>query len=113
VDLKPKLDLLRDHGKSKRHLDKGPLLNMKVSKLPFRPVNVVPDEVKKLELKLTAMAVCHTSFNTMDHISEILKEEGKGSTMEKIKLHRTKENQAEIVDSKKMLTVLLRVPMYF
>jgi hypothetical protein len=42
-------------------------------------VNVVPNKVKKLELKLAAMAVCHTSINTMDHISEILnKEEGKG-----------------------------------
>jgi hypothetical protein len=47
--------------------------------------------VKKLELKLTAMAVCHFSFNTLDHVSDVLKEEGKGSTFKKIKLHRTKD----------------------
>jgi hypothetical protein len=52
VELKPKLDLLRDYGKSKRHLDKGPFLNMKVHALPFKPVNMVSSEIKKLELKL-------------------------------------------------------------
>ncbi len=92
MDLKPKLDLLRDHGKSKRHLEKGPLVNMKLRTLPFKPMNIVSDDVKKLELKLTAMAICHTSFNTMDNVSEILKEEGKGSTFEKVKLGRTKES---------------------
>jgi len=92
VDLKPKLDLLRDHGKSKRHMDKGPLQNMKVHTLPFKPLPAISSEVKKLELKLAAMAVCHTSFNAMDHIGEILKEQGKGSTFEKVKLHRTKES---------------------
>jgi hypothetical protein len=90
LDLKPKLGLLKDHGKSRRHLDKAPLVNMKVNKIPFQPVNVVPLEVKKLEIKLAALAVCHTSFNTVNHMSEILKEEGKGSALEKIKLHRTK-----------------------
>jgi hypothetical protein len=85
------LDLLRDHGKSKRHLDKAPLQNLKTKPLPFQPVNVVPLQVKKLELKLTAMAVCHFSFNTLDHVSDVLKEEGKGSTFKKIKLHRTKD----------------------
>jgi hypothetical protein len=53
---------------------------------------VTPVEVKKAELKLAAMAVCHTSFNAVDHIGEILCEEGKGSYLEKIKLHRTKES---------------------
>jgi len=48
--------------------------------------------VKKVELKLTAMAVCHTSFNAMDHIGEIVSNEGQGSYFEKIKLHRTKEH---------------------
>ncbi len=52
MELKPKLDLLRDYGKSKRHLDKGPFLNMKVHTLPFKPVNMISSEIKKLELKL-------------------------------------------------------------
>ncbi len=97
MNLKPKLDLLRDHGKCKRHLDKSPLINVKVHQLLFKPVAVTSSEIKKLELKLAAMAVCHTSFNTMDHISEILREEGKGSTFEKVKLHRTKEIEVKIV----------------
>jgi hypothetical protein len=88
VDIKP--NLLRDHGKCKRHLDIGPVQN--VRPLTFKPANHVSNEVKRLELKLAAMAVRHTSFNTMDHISKILKEEGKGSTFKKVKLHRTKES---------------------
>ena len=90
VELKPKLDLLRDHGRSKRHVDKSPHVNIKFHQLPFKPVKSVPEEVKRLELKFAAMSVCHTSFRTIDHISEIMKEEGKGSIFENVKLHRTK-----------------------
>ena len=71
-------------------MDKGPLQNMKVRALPFKSSPAIASEVKRLELKLAVMTVCHTSFNAIDHIGEILKEEGKGSTFEKIKLHRTK-----------------------
>jgi hypothetical protein len=56
----------------------------------FKPQKVTTSEVKKVELKLTAMAVCHTSFKALDHISEIICDEGKGSYLEKIRLHRTK-----------------------
>jgi hypothetical protein len=93
VDLKPKLDILKDHARGKGHTAKMPLSNVNVrSQLPFKPVNIIPVEVKKVELKLTAMAVCHTSFNAMDHICEIVSSEGKGSLFEKIKLRRTKEH---------------------
>jgi hypothetical protein len=89
TDMKARLDTLKDHAKGKRHLARVPYANVR-SKLPFKPVTVIPSELKKVELKLTAMAICHTSFNALDHISEILGEEGKGSYLEKIKLHRTK-----------------------
>jgi hypothetical protein len=91
--------MLREQGKSKRHLDKGPLQNLRVCPLPFKPVSVVSTEVKKLEIKLSIMSVCQTSFNSMDHVSEILSEKGKGSTFEKIKLHRTKEILVKILTS--------------
>jgi hypothetical protein len=54
-------------------------------------VNMVPNKVIKLELKLAALADCHTYFNTVDHISE---RRGEAlplqSTLEKTKLRRTK-----------------------
>jgi hypothetical protein len=59
-------------------------------KLPFEKVNKATDEVKKAELKLAAGFVCHTSFNSSDHMNELYKEIGKGSLLDNIRLHRTK-----------------------
>ncbi len=77
IEMRPKLDTLKDHEKGKGH--KIPLTNINIrSQLPFKPVIVTPVRVKKVELKLTAMAVCNTSFNAMDHIGEIVSNEGQG-----------------------------------
>jgi hypothetical protein len=50
TDMKAKLDVLRDHGNGKKHKARIPFANVK-SKIPFQPVKVIPDEVKKAELK--------------------------------------------------------------
>jgi hypothetical protein len=92
TDMKAKLDIVRDHANGKRHKARSPYSNEN-AQLPFKPLTVVSQEVKKVELKLTAMAVCHTSFNALNHIGEIVEEEGKGSNLQKIKLHRTKESK--------------------
>jgi hypothetical protein len=92
--VKAKLDVVKAHGNGQKHKCRLQFANENVkSKLPFKPVTVkvIPSEVKKVELKLTAMAVCHTSFNALNHISDLVCQEGKGSHLEKIKLHRTKE----------------------
>jgi hypothetical protein len=87
--MKAKLDILKEYAAGKRHHMRVPFTNDK-AKIPFKPVTVVKTEVKKIELKLALMAVCHTSFNGFIHFGEILSEEGKGSNLKKIKLHRTK-----------------------
>jgi hypothetical protein len=90
--LKAKLDVLKMHGSGQKHKHLLPYSNqMAMWKLPFKPVVVIPNEVKKVELKLTVMAVCHTSFNALNHISDLVCQEGEGSYLQKIKLHRTKE----------------------
>jgi hypothetical protein len=89
TDMKAKLDILKDHASGKKHKMRVPHSNER-AKIPFKPISVISTELKKAELKLAAMAVCHTSFNSLDHIGEIVSEEGRGSNLEKIRLHRTK-----------------------
>lgn len=47
-------------------------------------------ELKKTELQLAASICCHCSISSIDHLSEVVKKNSKGSIMEKLKLHRTK-----------------------
>lgn len=92
--MKAKLDIVRAHGLGLKHKNRSPFVNEKgKSHLPFKPVTVIPIELKKVELKLTMMAVCHTSFKAVNHISELVRKEGEGSYLQKIKLHRTKERR--------------------
>jgi hypothetical protein len=84
VDLKPKLNIFKDHAQRKGLKTKMPLSNVNARlQLPFRPVNIIPVEYKKVKLNLTAMAVCHTSFNAMDHICEIVSSEGRDPSLRK------------------------------
>ena len=57
-------------------------------------INLVPtkedERVKELELQLAVNITCHSSIMAVDHLSEIMVQHGKGSKLEKIKLHRTK-----------------------
>jgi hypothetical protein len=84
--MKAKLDIVRDYANRKRHKARPPYSNEN-AQLPLKPLTMISQEVKKVELKLTALAVCHTSFNALNHIGEIVGEEGKGSNLRKIKLH--------------------------
>ena len=45
---------------------------------------------KEIDIKLAIHTVCHSTVNTVDHLTELLKEIGKGSDLEKLKMHRTK-----------------------
>lgn len=53
-------------------------------------VSPVSDSVKRAELELAVTMCCHCSIQTIDHLGEIVKRNGKGSTLENIRLHRTK-----------------------
>ncbi|KAF0303512.1 hypothetical protein FJT64_024502 [Amphibalanus amphitrite] len=48
------------------------------------------EEVKRAELEIAAAMCCHCSVSSVDHISDLMKKHGKGSTLGKINLHRTK-----------------------
>jgi hypothetical protein len=48
------------------------------------------DKVKAMELQIAVSVTCHFAVRTVDHLSEIMIPHGHGSTMEHIKLHRSK-----------------------
>lgn len=56
-------------------------------KLKLSPVS---DDVKRAELELALTMCCHCSIQTIDHLGEVIKKNGKGSTLGNIRLHRTK-----------------------
>ena len=47
-------------------------------------------DTKVAECEIAVSMVCHASFQAIDHLSEVMVKHGKGSTLENIKLHRTK-----------------------
>ena len=46
------------------------------------------EQVKEMELQLAVGITCHSSIMAVDYLEEIMAQHGKGSKMEKIKLHR-------------------------
>ncbi|XP_047736335.1 SCAN domain-containing protein 3-like [Hyalella azteca] len=48
------------------------------------------DKAKKIELELSVVMSCHCAIRSVDHISDFLTKYGKGSDLEKIRLHRSK-----------------------
>lgn len=48
------------------------------------------DEVKRAELELALATCCHCSIQAIDHFGEVIKKNGTGSTLENLRLHRTK-----------------------
>ena len=49
-----------------------------------------PDKLKRAELQLAVGIACHCPVIAVDHLIEIIKGNGVGSTLESLKLHRTK-----------------------
>ena len=47
-------------------------------------------KLKVIEVKLAASVCCHMSLVAFDHVGELIREGGKGSILEDLKLHRTK-----------------------
>ncbi|XP_066960919.1 uncharacterized protein [Macrobrachium rosenbergii] len=84
----PRQPVLQKHEQSEKHKKKQ--LAVKCTNLiTFQPRG--PSEaVKRTELELALAVSCHCSLLTVDHFSEIIKKNGKGSTLGSISLHRTK-----------------------
>lgn len=51
---------------------------------------VITNEQKTIDLKLAVYVATHTAIKSIDHLCEILKIIGKGTTLGNLKLHRTK-----------------------
>ncbi len=85
IDLKPHKPVLAKHQDSDGHRSR---ICTKKTSLPFQPLDSVP--VKKAEIMLAAQVACHNSLRSIDHLSEIVKDNGKGSVLEKIRIHRSK-----------------------
>lgn len=67
----------------------------------FTPSPRAPDDVKRAELEIATAICCHSSTVAVDHIGEVIKRNGKGSTLGKISIHRTKCSKilTEVVSS--------------
>jgi len=61
-------------------------LQLNVRKTPRQGV----DKVEAVELKIAVSMTCHCTVRTIDHLSEVMVAHGHGSTLEHIKLHRSK-----------------------
>ncbi|KAE8740759.1 hypothetical protein FOCC_FOCC013727 [Frankliniella occidentalis] len=53
-------------------------------------IHVVHNEEKRVDLKLAMFIAVHSNIRSMDHLCELLKNLGKDSKLERLRLHRTK-----------------------
>ncbi|KAK3924001.1 Zinc finger MYM-type protein 1, partial [Frankliniella fusca] len=92
--IRPKIDALRDHIKTKTHQDYAKSLpsssQPQLVRYGYRSSASQKTEEKKAELKLAVMVGCHASTKCIDHISEVLQKLGTGSALSELRLHRTK-----------------------
>lgn len=51
---------------------------------------MVGDEKKANDLRLAVYIAMHSSIRSVDHLTELLKDLGKGSSLENLRMHRTK-----------------------
>ncbi|KAF0711661.1 Zinc finger protein, partial [Aphis craccivora] len=85
---------LVDHSKTAKHVSKKNSLNIKKQPtLNSFGISTKSNESKISDLKLAVHIAAHSSVRSIDHLGEILKSCGKGSTLENIKMHRTKCSQ--------------------
>ena len=85
----PRISSLSNHEKSEKHKRRTPLhsqMQLNVRKTPKQD----KDKVKAVELQTAVSMICHCAIRTVDHLSEIMIAHRNGSTVEHIKLHRSK-----------------------
>lgn len=88
-NLVPRLSSLQNHEKSGKHQKKQSAVSFTSTSF-FKASSSVSDEVKRAELEIATAMCCHCSTVSVDHIGEMIKRSGKGSTLGKISIHRTK-----------------------
>ena len=85
--IQPKRNALVLHEKSEKHRKHAPASTSSARKFFHAESS---DDVKVAELQLAAAICCHAAVSSVDHLCELAKKNGKGSTIGKINLHRTK-----------------------
>ncbi|XP_059096020.1 uncharacterized protein LOC131890641 [Tigriopus californicus] len=89
--LRAKKDNLAKHEISEGHKSKTRDITSS-SKLSFPTVAKIPkcEKLKSAELQIAVAVCCHMSINTIDHLGEVIKKNSEGSTLQDLRLHRTK-----------------------
>ena len=85
----PRKAAIIQHSKTKEHSLKANAESNTV-KLDNVFIPKVSDTTRTAELELATAVCCHSSLLCVDHLGEIIKRNGKGSTVSAINLHRTK-----------------------
>ena len=87
-----RLDTIKKHSEGKGHIAREDnKLKQKDSVMQmFKSKESGETNTKRAEIELSAAIACHCSIRTIDHLSEIIVKHGVKSTLERIKLHRTK-----------------------
>ena len=90
--LQPRKGTLKNHAESKEHAQRASSLSSSSTSMfqSFKKTSVDSDKLKRAELQLAVGIICHCPVIAVDHLSEIIKLNGGGSTLENLKLHRTK-----------------------
>ena len=76
------------HENTSKHKERAPSKSL-APPLGFQRVEPETD-VKRAELEMAVALCCHCSISSIDHLGELMKRHGQGSTLGKMKLHRTK-----------------------
>ncbi|KAF7998630.1 hypothetical protein HCN44_011038 [Aphidius gifuensis] len=89
--LRPHKSTLSKHGGTEDHIQRGSAIISKAQRT-LASCGVVrgTNENKINDIKLVLYAAVHGTINSIDHLGELLIKCGKGSLLEKTKLHRTK-----------------------
>lgn len=78
------------HEKSDKHRNKEKNMKSCQSLTKFLKPKTVSSSLKEFDIKFSVAIACHCSIRSVDHLGVIVKEHCKGSTLENLKLHRTK-----------------------
>jgi hypothetical protein len=85
----PSISNLSNHEKWEKNKRRTPLqsrMQLNVRKASMQD----KDKVKVVELQIAVNMICHCAMRTIDHLSEIMIAHRLWSTLEHIKLHRSK-----------------------
>ena len=88
-ELQPRKATIQKHSTSKDHLYKSKPFRSN-NKIAFVPQNAELSNQTKQAVQLAVATCCYNSIASIDHFEEITKKLEKGSSLENIRLHRTK-----------------------